>query len=1099
MARGARGVTCRECGCLNFSSEHDVCDSCRSQAPIFRPTARRAAASAAANASNSRRNEDATHAQSKKRRHEDTTNTSNKRHAEDKPKPAPPASAAQATAKRQPDVIDLISDDEEEEEDQVEVQQVVAQSLESHKQETERCREQEQERTLFQSRVFPSVAFVASDFPTLEAGGLMRKRAAEKDLVQSQPTGAVTQVKDDQMSASQPAPVVAREAKQKEVHPKPTEPRPPPAVTKEKKEEVETTVAKVQTVEPLENQVLDTRTHSTAGGNVQAGVGIDASAAVEESKPVEDKAADHEDPFFQARVFDSVAFQASDFVTVFDGLAVARRSHPPVVAASSSTATSTTVGSAAATGPASTKTIGGTQPAQASTAATPALPSTASAASLNAATKGVPEVKTSTAPAKTTLQSAVTTPPKETSATAVPVKPNTASASANVTIPAPKPSAATGTAATVSVAASKQIPAQAPSITGQASSASGGTVATTTTAAGAPKAAPPSTVASTTPPLSAPVALKPSPSVSTSTKSTATTTAAAPTATSSTPITASSAPPTQVSSASAANSEQTQSNDSANVLLPKKKHPDGVRSVIVKQRHSESPATESKASSDVDGVQFVKVTAAPFEVVRDVPVEAPVLGYCSPEFLAFMRECGGEDVDEDDDPEEVSLSQLKLLNIVDLTNLSDSDDMDSDSESPAPTPRAGVASVTELKNEVSAIGGAGQPTAAATPLVSGKRTWFVPTLDSERKRAKPEKVMCELCEESGVPSRLTRCFTCMKYYHKKCAKENGDENICWNCELGSMIDDSELDAEHDKHDSEYLAYLRAIRRASSPVAGEGEEEEEGDEEEDEEEEEGDENQRDGAEGATGGDDVEMATTEEGGAASKPFAEGNNSQNPGKQRWMEFIGGATADIDASFHEVTNRIAEELRDEEKKQLYSRGFVSREEFEAQMTEVEEHYITEEARLQQLEREKAIEARKAAEARKAQVAAEQAAASAASTGVQPAAGAAGATAPAPSPAPTPAPAPAPAPTAAATNASNATPSSTMATAVSTDPPNIAPVAPVTTTAAPPAQPVTPAVTHAAASAPSFMAAPTAAFAAVFKATMSRLAPGAPPRAPQP
>lgn len=225
-----------------------------------------------------------------------------------------------------------------------------------------------------------------------------------------------------------------------------------------------------------------------------------------------------------------------------------------------------------------------------------------------------------------------------------------------------------------------------------------------------------------------------------------------------------------------------------------------------------------------------------------------------------MRECGGEEVDEEDDPEEVSRSQLKLLNIVDLTNLSDSEDMDSDSESPAPTPRAGAAGVAgqNMLPTNGQVGGPGQPTAAATALVSGKGTWYLPTLDSERKRAKPEKVMCELCEESGVPSRLIRCPTCTKYYHKKCAKENGDENICWNCELGSMIDDSELDAEHDKHDSEYLAYLRAIRRASSPADGEGEEEEEEeeDEEEEEEEEEGGENQRDGDEGAPGGENGE---------------------------------------------------------------------------------------------------------------------------------------------------------------------------------------------------------------------------------------------------
>ncbi|KAH7462084.1 uncharacterized protein KRP23_13946 [Phytophthora ramorum] len=210
------------------------------------------------------------------------------------------------------------------------------------------------------------------------------------------------------------------------------------------------------------------------------------------------------------------------------------------------------------------------------------------------------------------------------------------------------------------------------------------------------------------------------------------------------------------------------------------------------------------------------------------PVEPPILGYCSPEFLAFMRECGDEDAEEDDDPEEVSRSQLKLLDVVDLTNLSDSED--SDAESPMPTPRASVATTATLKQGLPAntqMKGTGLPVAIPTTPVSGNRTWYVPTLGmSVREHAQ----------------------------RRKCARENGDENVCWNCELGSMIDDSELDEEHAKHNSEYLAYLRAIRRSASPDDGEGV-----DEEEEEEQEEDDEHQDGESEDATGDGDVEMAS------------------------------------------------------------------------------------------------------------------------------------------------------------------------------------------------------------------------------------------------
>jgi hypothetical protein len=385
----------------------------------------------------------------------------------------------------------------------------------------------------------------------------------------------------------------------------------------------------------------------------------------------------------------------------------------------------------------------------------------------------------------------------------------------------------------------------------------------------------------------------------------------------------------------------------------------GVSATPEAQRTKPS-STGAPASTDGDGVAFVKTVAAPREIAA---VEPPALGFCSSAFLEFMRECGETDGDDENDPEALSSSQLRLLDVIDLTNLSDSEESDAES----PTPRAGELKGAAAAEKVPVNGqpGAAVPASVAPAQASGTGTWFVPTLDSDRRRTQPEKVMCELCEEKGSPYRLIRCPTCTKYYHKKCARENGDESVCWNCELGSMIDDSELDQEHAKHNSEYLAYLKAIRHASSSA-------DEGEEEELEGEDEGS-----GVEAQEGGDaagdqDVDMTGPAETGDDRNPFSEGSGAG----ARWKEFIGDATADVDASFHEVTNRIAEELRDEDKRHQYSRGFVSREEYEEQMAEVEEYYISEEARLQQLEREKALEAKKAAEAKKAQEAAAQTAA---------------------------------------------------------------------------------------------------------------------------
>ncbi|KAG7390834.1 hypothetical protein PHYPSEUDO_006656 [Phytophthora pseudosyringae] len=924
----ARGVTCRECGCLNFSSEHEVCDKCRSQTLTFRPTARRLTAST----SNAMRSEDSdgrAHSNGKKRRIENAS----KKTQEDT------EMREREKTKKQPDVIDLISDEEEEEEEGIVVaQQVARQSLSTTRREEEEEEKNEannEPRALFQSRVFSSVAFAASDFPSMEEATQMRKKAASQRLPHSQPTSRKAAIAAGGRGQDKPAAGVPRAA-EKTVDPRPAEPRPPPAIVEDDKEKTAVTVTPhTEKKEKAEGEKVaaPAATPSTAAAASPFTAGAAAKVEGKLLKQPEEKVKE-EDPLVHSRVLDAIEFKASDFATVFEGLAVARRSHPPA----SSSVTSTYVGPAAIaptvpTGPKANEVPGPARAATVASTTTPAPSSTTTKTTSEAKATGTPaesaarKVPTTTAPAPAPAQSSAT-PPSTTTLQSVWKAPATSAqpVSAKATL--------TPATATPSTKATPTLirPSSAPGSSGKL------VVSQTTLSKSSPAPVPPKS-ASTTP---VSMAMK-----STSTTIPGTKPAAATAAVAAVSAAAGGSAATKASSTLATNSNQTQANGSVNVLLPKKKHPEGIKRADKGKRHTKPSPIDVNTSAEADGVEFVKVNAAPLGVL---PVEVPVLGYCSPEFLAFMRECGDEDGDEDDDPEEVSRSQLKLLDVVDLTNLSDSED--SEAESPLPTPRDGTPLKSLPANGQAAAAVGNQSTATAN--ASGTGTWYVPTLESERKRTQPEKVMCELCEEKGLPYRLIRCPTCTKYYHKKCAKENGDENVCWNCDLGSLIDDSELDEEHAKHNSEYLAYLKAIRRSSSsPEDGEDDQEEEDDENEDQEGEEG-----------GGEDDVEMKSPAEGGEGSNPFSEGGTKHGG---RWKEFVGDATGDIDASYLEVTNRIAEELRDEEKRRVYSRGFVSREEFEAQMTEVEEYYISEEARLQQLEREKALEAKKAADARKA------------------------------------------------------------------------------------------------------------------------------------
>ncbi|KAG1694031.1 hypothetical protein DVH05_022048 [Phytophthora capsici] len=842
--------------------------------------------------------------------------------------------------KKQPDVIDLVSDDEEDEDEDVGVQQVIKQSLETF-------RDQERQTGLFQSREFPTVTFDASDFPTMEESTQMRKNAV--GMSHSQPikgpsTGINGVVKPPTL-ASQPVAGTKEDAGEKQEH------RATSAetvekkvvVTPEKKKEEKATAKEADKKTQKEKEVASS---SSLPGEEEEKQNEKAVAEVE----MEEKM----DPFFQSRMFDTIEFKLSDFPQV-ESLAVARRSLPP--ASSSNTAPLTTTGQSTNAPPAS-KPNDGLGPAKTPTVASMTTPVVTTATATEAKTPKVAASVVSKVPKTTTPATSATM-----GTTQSVLKETTESAKQPSTDSVPKPLVVTKTSTTppnpTVVTPSTKAPATQSTSTAVPFSTQAPTQATSTTKAGPTQSQLPhrARVRPRIPPVSVvPVPSKPVTATPSTTKSSTAVTAITPPpvskSTAAVPV-ASTVDATKSSSAPATG--QNQANENANMLLPKKRLSEEVQRAGDAKRQAKPHLTTVKAPVDGEGVEFVKVNAAPRAIP---PVEPPVLGYCTPEFLAFMRECGDEDGDEEVDPEEESRSQLKLLDVVDLTNLSDSED--SETESLMPTPR-GV--------PLQSLPVTGQATAATTPTgiapvnVSGTRTWFVPTLGSERKRTQPEKVLCELCEEKGLPHRLIHCPTCTKYYHKKCAKENGDENICWNCELGSMIDDSELDEEHARHNSEYLAYLKGIRRSSSPERDEnkGEVGDENEEQEGEEVEDG---------------DVEMPSADAADEDNSSFSEDTSAKKAGRS-WMEFVGDVTGDVDAGFHEVTNRITEELRDEEKRQLYSRGFVSREEFEEQMTEVEEYYISEEARLQQLEREKAIEAKKAAEARKAQAEAEEKASS--------------------------------------------------------------------------------------------------------------------------
>ncbi|DAZ96646.1 TPA: hypothetical protein N0F65_005825, partial [Lagenidium giganteum] len=346
---------------------------------------------------------------------------------------------------------------------------------------------------------------------------------------------------------------------------------------------------------------------------------------------------------------------------------------------------------------------------------------------------------------------------------------------------------------------------------------------------------------------------------------------------------------------------------------------DGADAPASAQGEVKRPGVASPESS----TQEARVKAQPAESpIRKVqsrsisPPAKPRLGHCSVDFLLFMKEC----VDDDDEASSDELTKvndkrrLQLLEVVDLTNLSDFEDEEGESEldsaQSSPTNPDG-------SNKAKDQGLAG-PIATATGT-----TEPVP----RRPRAPVQKETCVLCDEKKSVYTLIHCPTCRKYYHKRCAKEYGDDTICWNCDLNGMIDDTEL-TEQDK--TNVVGILSALRFT-------GEE----DEEQQKEQEDGNANNSDDFE------ENDASAEAAGGETANPLM---GSVTRSMHRWKQFLDVSTAGVEDSFKHVTDRINEELKCDKERQKYSRGFTSKEHFEAEMAKVLDSY----AELQeQLDRE--------------------------------------------------------------------------------------------------------------------------------------------------
>lgn len=313
------------------------------------------------------------------------------------------------------------------------------------------------------------------------------------------------------------------------------------------------------------------------------------------------------------------------------------------------------------------------------------------------------------------------------------------------------------------------------------------------------------------------------------------------------------------------------------------------------------------------------------------------LGECGAEFMVFMKDIvEGDDEEPMNDEDATRELHMQLLEVVDLTNLSDSDDDESsDGDDDIREP---AAPTDQTSSRVQKVAAGQLPKQSSMPLGGGQSGNSVPdhqqpgSVDgvgtkSDRRRVARQLEPCVLCEEKRWVKTLIHCKECSKYYHKKCAKEYGDDKVCWNCELDGMIDDSELT---ETAREEVVGMLSTLRPSSSRAEALGERDEnmEGDgnsSRNSEESKKSDSADDGGGEGTDTGNHNPLLT----GAATKSM-----------QRWKAFLDVSTSTIDKTFHEVTQKITEELQSEEQRTKYSFGFTTPESFQAAISEVLDNY---------------------------------------------------------------------------------------------------------------------------------------------------------------
>lgn len=166
-----------------------------------------------------------------------------------------------------------------------------------------------------------------------------------------------------------------------------------------------------------------------------------------------------------------------------------------------------------------------------------------------------------------------------------------------------------------------------------------------------------------------------------------------------------------------------------------------------------------------------------------------------------------------------------------------------------------------------------------------------PSHDHELTQVPNITKVCSLCEEMGLIKTLSHCSVCEEYFHGECAAEYGDNMKCWVCDLNGMIGEDENETLDREEVKDMFSALRSTKDESI------------------------------------GDDCEMADEDDMVDIEQDVSSDSipmiTDETKSARRWKQFLENSTAKFDEDFEEITNRIKQELQDDEKKSIYSMGF--------------------------------------------------------------------------------------------------------------------------------------------------------------------------------